>query len=66
MRRAPISELCGGDPAADAAILEGILAGNIRSAKLRPESFDITAVEIAQQSNGQVVTIYTSSGGHHQ
>ena len=30
MRRAPISELCGGDPTANAATLEGILADNIR------------------------------------
>jgi anthranilate phosphoribosyltransferase len=28
-----MSELCGGDPAVDAAILEGILAGNIRGPK---------------------------------
>jgi hypothetical protein len=95
----------------DAAILEGILAGNIRGpkrdlaivnaagafvvaglanymasgielareqidsgralekfrpAKLRRESFRIAAIEIAQQGNGQVVTIYRSSGGHCQ
>ena len=108
MRRAPISELYGGDPTANAATLEGILADNIRGPrrdlanvnaaggfvvvglanymasgielaqeqialeklcalqKLRQESFDIAAVEIAQQSNGQVVAIYTSSGGHRQ
>ena len=30
MRRAPISELCGGTPTANAATLEGILADNIR------------------------------------
>jgi anthranilate phosphoribosyltransferase len=33
MRRAPISELRGGGPAANAAILGGILAGNIRGSK---------------------------------
>ena len=33
MRRAPISELYGGDPTANAATLEGILAGNIRGPK---------------------------------
>ena len=37
-----------------------------RPAKLRRKSFGIAAIEIAQQCNGQVVTIYTSSGGHRQ